>query len=95
MCTLHWYSNLIPMLHDARRLEERLTVVVGDSTELKLLGVSGYEQGMDEPCRDIIARLISKLLREWLCADNVINILHHVRYHRFQHRSPHCGLYRH
>ncbi|MEO0910702.1 MAG: hypothetical protein AAFX96_10305, partial [Pseudomonadota bacterium] len=39
LCTLHWDGKLTPTLNDSRRLEERLTVVVGDNKNHKLLGV--------------------------------------------------------
>ena len=37
--TLHWDSKLIPTLSNPNTHEERLTVVVGDTRKLKLLGV--------------------------------------------------------
>jgi hypothetical protein len=42
MCTLHWDSKLTPTLNNVRKSEERLTAVVGDMTQLKLLGVPAY-----------------------------------------------------
>jgi len=74
MCTLHWDSKLKPMPTNVRQLEERLTVVVGDAEWLKLLGVPAYMKGTDEPCRMIIARLTCKLLQEWSCTDQVVNM---------------------
>ena len=65
MCTLHWDSKLTPVLSNVRQLEERLTVVVGDAEKLKLLGV---------PAGEIIARLTCKLLKDWCCADQVVNM---------------------
>lgn len=42
-----------------------MTVVVGDAEKLKLLGV---------PAGEIIARLTCKLLKDWCCADQVVNM---------------------
>ncbi|KAJ4930285.1 hypothetical protein JOQ06_019290 [Pogonophryne albipinna] len=74
MCTLHWDSKLTPTLSNVRQLEERLTVVVGDAEQLKLLGVPAYTKGKDEACGEIIARLTCKLLQDWCCADQVVNM---------------------
>jgi hypothetical protein len=43
--TLHWDSRLTPSLSDKYISEERLTVVVRDSQDMKLFGVSSYEPG--------------------------------------------------
>ena len=74
MCTLHWESKLTPMLNNVRQLEERLTVVVGDAERVKLLGVPAYMKRTDEACGTIIARLTCKLLQDWCCTDQVVNM---------------------
>ncbi len=74
LCTLHWDSKLTPMLSNVRQLEERLTVVVGDAERLKLLGVPAYTKQTNEACGVIIARLTCKLLQDWCCADQVVNM---------------------
>ncbi len=74
LCTLHWDSKLTPMLSNERQLEERLTVVVGDAERLKLLGVPAYKKQTNEACGVIIARLTCKLLQDWCCADQVVNM---------------------
>ncbi|KAJ4939573.1 hypothetical protein JOQ06_029018 [Pogonophryne albipinna] len=74
LCTLHWDSKLTPMLSNVRQLEERLTVVVGDAERLKLLGVPAYKKQTNEACGVIIARLTCKLLQDWCCADQVVNM---------------------
>ena len=104
VCTLHWDSKLIPTLHDVRRLEERLTVVVGDSMKVKLLGVPAYEKGRYQRscgscgcgfscgCGANIARLTSDLLQKWCCADNIVNMSFDTT---ASNTSPHSGLRRH
>jgi hypothetical protein len=54
--------------------EERLTVVVGNSQELKLLGVPSYKFGTDRKCGEIIVDLTCCLLASWNCADNIMNM---------------------
>lgn len=63
LCTLHWDSKLTQTLDNVRQKEERLTVVVGDNTQLKLLGVPAYTKGADEACGTIIGNLTCKLLQ--------------------------------
>ncbi|KAJ8400549.1 hypothetical protein AAFF_G00393180 [Aldrovandia affinis] len=69
-----WDSKLAPTLSSMSQLEARLTVVVGVAARLKLLGVPAYTKGTDEACGAIIARLTCKLLQEWRCADQVVNM---------------------
>ena len=74
LLTLHWDSKLMPSLSNPAVSEERLTVVVGDTRELKLLGVPSYKSGTDRRCGDIIAELTINLLTSWNCADSVVNM---------------------
>ncbi|CAK6965885.1 uncharacterized protein LOC117544294 [Scomber scombrus] len=67
-------GKLTPKLSNVRQLEERLTVVVGDAERLKLLGVPAYEKQTNEACGAIIARLTCKLLQDWCCTDQVVNM---------------------
>ena len=60
LCTLHWDSELTPMLSNVRQLEERLTVV-RDAERLKLLGIPAYKKQTNEACGVIIYRLTCKL----------------------------------
>ena len=71
-CTLHWDGQLLPTLNNQRELEERLTVVVGDSTRVKLLGVPAYEKATDEAVGAIVAHCTADLLQKWGCSDNVV-----------------------
>ncbi|XDV14327.1 hypothetical protein PO909_014598 [Leuciscus waleckii] len=92
LCTLHWDSKLTPMLSNVRQLEERLTVVVGEAERLKLLGAPTYKKQTNEACGVIIAWLTCKLLQDWCCADQVVNMAfeHHCVKHRPSHSSLHC-----
>lgn len=72
--TLHWDSKLMGSLSNQNVTEERLTVVVGTSLDLKLLGVPAYQPGTDRKSGDIIADLTSELLLSWKCADSVVNM---------------------
>ena len=40
---------------------------MGDTKELKLLGVPSYQLGTDRKSGDIIAELTTNLLNEWDC----------------------------
>jgi hypothetical protein len=76
MCTLHWDNKRTATLRNEHQLEERLTVVVGNNTHLKLLGVPVYTKEADEACgtAHMIARLTCKLLQDWKCTDQVVNM---------------------
>ncbi|KAG8171348.1 hypothetical protein JTE90_007600 [Oedothorax gibbosus] len=56
--TLHWDSKLMPSLTNQHVMEERLTVIVGNQSELKLLGVPAYQPGTVQASGDIIANHI-------------------------------------
>ena len=74
LLTLHWDGKLTPTLNNPRITEERMTVVVGDASQLKLLGVKSYFKSKDMSVGEIIANLTSKLLMEWHCSDRIINM---------------------
>jgi hypothetical protein len=74
LCTLHWDGKLTHTLTNVRETEELLTVVVGNSTDMKLLGVPGYMKKTDEATGTIIARLTFKLLQEWNCINEIVNL---------------------
>lgn len=74
LATLHWDSKLMSSLENRNISEERLTVVVGNSVELKILGVPAYQPGTDRKSGDIIADLTVDLLSTWHCADSIVNM---------------------
>jgi hypothetical protein len=74
LATLHWDSKLMPSLHNKNITEERLTVVVGNVQELKVLGVPSYQPGTYRKSGDIIADLTTDLLRSWHCVDSITNL---------------------
>ncbi|KAG8198492.1 hypothetical protein JTE90_017358 [Oedothorax gibbosus] len=55
-------------------MEERLTVIVGNQSELKLLGVPAYQPGTVQASGDIIANHIVPLLASWHCTNSIINM---------------------
>ena len=72
LCTLHWDSKMTPTLTNHRTKEECLTVVVGDATQLKVLGVPRYAKAKDQWSGAIIAKLTLKLMQEWKCSDRIV-----------------------
>lgn len=74
LVSLHWDSKLMSSLSNQNITEERLTVVVGNATELKLLGVPSYQPGTDRKSGDIIADLTVGLLSSWQCTESVVNM---------------------
>ena len=71
--TLHWDSKLMPSLDNHRR-EERLTVVVGDNDDLKLLGTPSYQPGGSISAGEQIASRTVELLNQWNCADTIVSM---------------------
>jgi len=51
-----------------------MTMVVGDASQLKLLGVPSYYKPSDKSCGEIIAELTMKLMTEWHCDDRIVNM---------------------
>ena len=74
LTTLHWDSKLMPSLTDNHRREERLTVVVGDNVDLKLLGTPSYQPGSNVSAGELIASHTMELLHEWHCADTIVSM---------------------
>jgi hypothetical protein len=73
LATLHWDSKLMTALTDKNTSEERLCVVVGNTENLKLLGVPIYPSG-DESSGNKIANLTCDLLISWHCAHSIVNM---------------------
>jgi hypothetical protein len=73
--SLHWDSKSLPTLTDQYKHDERLAVVVGDSEELKLLGIPSYKSGTKQKAGEIISKLTVDLLTEWKCNKNVVNMV--------------------
>jgi hypothetical protein len=74
LCTLHWDGKLTATLQNHRLTEERLTVSVGDATEMKLLGVPSYRKATDQAVGSVIADVTLKLVNEWNCTDRIVNL---------------------
>ena len=74
LTTLHWDSKLMPSLTDNHRREERLTVVVGDNVDLKLLGTPSIQPGSNVSAGELIASHTMELLHEWHCADTIVSM---------------------
>ena len=74
LATLHWDSKLLPCLTNQNTFEERLAVLLGSQTDMKLLGVPSYKPGTDRISGDIIAQLTNNLLESWNCQENVVNL---------------------
>ena len=54
--------------------EESVAVLVSDSSQTKLLGVSSYHKTTDQIVGALIAGLTMKLLTEWQCSNSVVNM---------------------
>ena len=63
-CTLHWDSKLTECLGSHCSTEERLSVRVGDASQMKLLGVPGYKKVTGQMIGDIVADITMKLLTD-------------------------------
>ena len=64
LCTLHLAGKLTAMLQNHEMNEKRLTVLVGDISQMKLLGVPRYKKAPDQTAGVIIADLTMKLMTE-------------------------------
>ena len=69
--TLHWDGKQISSLTDNSVKEERLPILIGTASEVKLLGVAKYPTGSDLCTGDIIAVKTSELLDSWNCRTSV------------------------
>jgi hypothetical protein len=72
--SLHWDSKMMQNLTNQNVSEERLTVIVGNAEELKLLGVPKYQTGTDKSSGKIISKLTTDLLKDWNCVESIVNL---------------------
>ena len=54
--------------------QERTAVIVGDASQIKLLGVPSYKKASHERIGSIIADLTMRLMTEWKCSDRIVNM---------------------
>jgi len=54
--------------------EERLTVIVCDATQLKLLGVPSYSKATDQSCGEVIAEVTMKLMTKRDYNDSIVDV---------------------
>ena len=88
--TLHWDSKLLGNLKNANQEEERLTVVVGDADNIKLLGVPRFLPGMAQPTGETIATLTTELLNSWMCQQTIVNMAFDMTASNTGHVSAAC-----
>ena len=72
--TLHWDGKQIATLTNTNKKEERLPILVGYSSGVKLLGVAKYHTGTDEKTGDIISSKAYELLDSWDCLTNIVSL---------------------
>jgi len=90
LCTLHWDGKLSGALHNPLQTEERLTVLVGDTLQMKLLGVPSYKKATDQTTGSLIADLTMKLMTEWQCSDRIVNMTFDTTSSNTGHLSAAC-----
>lgn len=90
LCTLHWDSKMTATLTNHLLAEERVTVIVGDASEMKLLGVPSYKKATDQATGTIIAELTMKLMTEWQCSDRIVNMTFDTTSSNTGHLSAAC-----
>ena len=76
VATLHWDGKETPTLRDKYVKEERLPILVGDSSNIKLLGAAKYPcgSGSDGRSGGLIAGKCIELLEEWGCKDKIVSM---------------------
>lgn len=75
LASLHWDSKLLQSLSNQNVTEERLTIAMGTTDQIKLLGVPSYKPGTDRKSGDIIAGLTMDLLESWHCTSSIVNMV--------------------
>ena len=89
--SLHWDGKLAPpSLTNKYESDERLTVAVGNTTDVKILGVPAYKSGTDRKSGDIISNLTFDLLNNWNCADSICNMVFDTTTSNTGHVSAAC-----
>lgn len=88
--SLHWDSKLMNTLTNQDIPEERLTVAVSGSEEVKLLGVPAYQPGTNRKTGEIISQLTLELMRSWRLVDSIINMVFDTTASNTGHLSGAC-----
>lgn len=90
LCTLHWDTKLMTNLQSSVATEDRLTVLVGNSSDMKLLGVPSFKKANKQKIGEIIADLTIKLLKQWNCSNSIVNMTFDTTASNTGHLSASC-----
>ena len=71
--------------------QERLVIAVGNSQEIKVLGIPYYAPITNKRSDEIICELTMDLLDKWKCADNIVNLVFDKIASNTGHVSAACG----
>ena len=91
--SLRWDSKLMPSLNNQNDKQERLVIAVGNSQEIKVLGIPYYAPGTNKKSDEIICELTTDLLEKWKCADNIVNLVFDKTASNTGHISAACGSF--
>ena len=72
--TLHWNGKQVQTLANKNLKEERLPVLVGNATDVKLLGAAQYNTGSDFASGEIIAEHTRSFLESWNCKQSIVSL---------------------
>lgn len=75
LASLHWDSKVMPSLTNPNINEERVTILVGDQKEVKLLGTPQYAKTPNQKAGSLTSDLTVALLEQWNCKDEVVNMV--------------------
>ena len=80
----------MPSLISKYESDEWLTVTVGNSTDVKILGVPTYKSGADRKSNNIISNLTFDLLQNWNYSDSICNMVFNTTASNTCHVSAAC-----
>ena len=90
VASLHWDSKKMKSLTNQYVTEERMAVLVGDSTDVKLLGTPHYPTGSDRRAGEIISEHTMELVSSWNCTENIVNMVFDTTSSNTGHVSAAC-----
>ena len=74
IASLHWDGKQLNTLTNQYEKEERLGILVGDSRDMKLLGIPSYKSS-DLRAGEIISQRTGELVRSWQCETYIKNMV--------------------
>ena len=89
--SFYWDSKLMPFLNNQNEKQGRLGVTVGNSQEIKVLGIPHNAPEMNKKGCEVICELTMNLFEKWKFAEDIVSLVFDMGASNNEYVSAACG----